>query len=288
MSNFNYGNSGGGTEIPEFNTKRVRNIIVAVVLLIAVIWGFSKSFIILEPTEKGVIFYRWGNGLDVDKVYSEGLNVMAPWNEMKITDVSEQQVTEEMQVLSKDGLNIKVEVTIRYKPKEDLVGYLFKSFREDYDEKLVKPELRSAVRSVIGNYQPEELYSTKRTEIEAEINRIVAERYDENYVELRALLLRKIELPATLVSAIEEKLTAEQRAQKYVYILQQEQKEAERKTIEARGAKLANAILDSSLTPNLLKMRGIEATLKLAESPNSKVVVVGGGDEGLPLILGNQ
>ena len=286
MSQYQQYNSSNNP--PEFNLKKYRPIIFTLLLLIVGIVLISKSVVILEPTERGVIFYKWGDGLDTENVYGEGLNMVAPWNEMIIFEVAEQQQQEEMVVLSADGLTIKVEVSVRYRPTENGVGLLYKQFQQDYHERLVIPELRSAVRTVIGNYQPEELYSTKRSEIELAIDSIVSARLDENHVLLTAMLLRKIELPQSLQGAIEEKLTAEQHAQRYVYILQQERQEAERKIVEARGAATANAILDSSLTGNLLKMRGIEATLKLSESPNSKVVVVGGGEDGLPLILGNN
>lgn len=289
MSNFNYGNrsSGGSSNTPDFNVKRVRRLVLGGVAAVVLILVFVNSFIILDTTERGVIFYKYGSGLDVDHVYSEGLNIVAPWNEMIRTDVSEQQTQEKMEVLSKDGLKIGVEISIRYRPKGEFVGYLYKQFKGDYQERLVIPELRSAVRSVIGNYNPEELYSTKRTEIESKIYDAVYEKLEANHVDLKALLMRNISLPKTLVSAIELKLTEEQNAQKYVYILQQERQEAERKVVAARGEQMANAILDSSLTDKLLKMRGIEATLKLSESPNTKVVVVG-GDDGMPLILGNN
>lgn len=282
MSDYDY-----GSNTPEFNLKKYRPIIFTVIVLIVLFLIGRNSFVILQPTEKGVIFYKYSSGLDVENVYGEGLTVLAPWNDMIVFDVSEEQSEETNDVLSQDGLNIKVDVSIRYRPISSEVGLLYKKFQMDYKDRFVIPELRSAVRTVIGKYKPEELYSTKRTEIETEIKAIMVEKLGENHMVMEALLLKAITLPDNIVNAIEAKLTEEQKALRYEFTLQAEKKEAERKIIKARGEKLANAIVDSSLTDNLLKMRGIEATLDLSKSPNAKVVVVGGND-GLPLILGGS
>jgi len=271
---------------PEINIKKYRPIIFTVVILIILIVVVSKSFVILDPTERGVIFYKYGSGLDTENVYGEGLTMVAPWNEMYRTEVSEQSVTEEMHVLSQDGLEIDLEVTVRFKPLEDKVGDLYKQFRESYIERLIVPELRSAVRGVIGKYKPEELYSTRRGEIEAEVEAIMEEKLSDNNIQLKALLFRSVKLPPTIIKAIETKLAEKQNAERYEFVLLSEQKEAERKIIASKGEATANAILDSSLTTNLLQMRGIEATLELAKAPGSKTVIIGGGEEGLPLILG--
>ncbi len=284
MNQFDYNNSGA----PEINLRKFRPIIITVIALIVLFFILKNSFVILEPTERGVIFYKYGNGLDVENVYSEGMTVMAPWNDMYRFDVSEAQEEETMQVLSQDGLNIDVDVSIRFRPVADNIGKLYQRFRKDYKDRFVIPELRSAVRNVVGNYKPEELYSTKRIEIESEIKEIMVTKLLVNDVIMEELLLKSIKLPDELVNSIEIKLKEEQNALRYKYVLQKEQKEAERKKIEASGAALANSILDRSLTDNLLRMRGIEATLELSQSKNSKVVIVGSGKNGLPLILGGN
>ncbi len=153
--------------------------------------------------------------------------------------------------------------------------------------RLIRPEVRSAVRQVIDKFTPEELYSTKRDEVQTLITQELSAVLSTNYIDLRAILIRDIELPEKVRTAIEEKLEAEQGSLKYEYILTREKQEAERRLIEAQAKADANRILNASLSDKILQDKGIEATLELAKSPNSKVIVVGGSDNGgLPLILG--
>lgn len=271
----------------EFNLRRYRPLIIlGVAVLLLVIFG-SKMFIILQPTERGVIFKKYTSGLDVENVKEEGLNIIAPWNDMIRFEVAEQQIEETMDVLSKDGLSINIDVSLRFRPKPDKVGYLYKAFRTEYVSNFVRPELRSAVRRVIGQYTPEELYATKREEIESRIQEDTRKVMDDNHVQLKALLFRSVTLPQSIKTSIEEKLAADQEAQKYVYILEKAKQEAEQRRIDAAGKARANEILNASLSSNILKDKGIEATLELAKSPNSKLVIVG-NEDGLPLILGNN
>ncbi|MCB0619888.1 MAG: prohibitin family protein, partial [Saprospiraceae bacterium] len=166
------------------------------------------------------------------------------------------------------------------------IGDLHEKFGREYMNSLVRPEVRSSVRKVIGQFTPEELYSTKRDEVQQLIQKDLEATLKNNYIELKATLIRDIELPDKVRTAIEEKIEAEQLALKYEYILEQERREAERKIIEAEAKARANQILNASLSTNILKDKGIEATLELARSQNTKTVIVGGGGEGLPLILG--
>ena len=207
---------------------------------------------------------------------------------MYIYDVREKQLSEPMEVLSSNGLNLKVDISIRVNPQHDKIGDLHEKFGTDYLTSLVIPELRSTARRILGKFNPEELYSTRRDEVQGMIQEDLEKTLGKNYIDLRASLIREIELPEKVKTAIEEKIEAEQLALKYKYILQQERQEAERKTIEAQAKADANRILNASLTENILRDKGIEATLKLSESPNSKVIVVGGQGDGLPLILGGN
>ncbi len=271
-----------------FNSRRRTPIILLVIAVIVVLYVIARSVIILQPTERGVVFKKFAGGLDVDDVKQEGLNFVAPWNDMITFSIEEQQIEETMDVLSKDGLAITIDVSLRFRPQPDRIGYLYRSFRTNYTSSFIRPELRSAVRRVIGQYTPEELYATKRQEIETRIETDTRETLAANNVELKALLFRSIKLPKTIQTSIEEKLAAEQEAQKYNYIIQREEKEAERRRIDAEGKAAANRILDQSLTDKILRERGILATEELAKSPNSKVIVIGSGADGLPIILGNN
>lgn len=275
-------------EQPSFDPGKVRPFIfigIAVVVLIIVL---TNIFVILQPTERGVVFKKYTSGLDVENIRGEGLNIIAPWNDVIIFRIEEQQIEETMDVLSKDGLSISIDVSLRFRPNPNDIGYLYRAFRTDYIESLIRPELRSAVRKIIGQYTPEELYATKRQEIETLIEENTRQILKNNFIELKALLFRSIKLPETIKESIEQKLAAEQEAQKYDYFIEKEKKEAERRKIDAEGKAAANIILSASITDKILKEKGIIATEELAKSPNAKVIVIGGGDNGLPIILNSD
>ncbi len=260
-------------------------ILIAVTLLIVVLFG-SKMFYVLQPGERGLIFRKFTTGLDKENLFMPGFHVVAPWNDFHIYDVKEQKSEETMDVLDKNGLSINVDVSIRYNPAFDRIGDLHEQFGKNYVNILVVPELRSSVRKVMGRFTAEEIYSTKRSEVEKSIEEETAEVLKRNYIDMRALLIRSINLPDEIRNAIENKLKTEQEALAYQFRLDREKSEAERRRIAAEGEARANIIINNSLTPNLLKMRGIEATIELAKSANSKVVVIGSGKDGMPLILG--
>lgn len=269
------------------NRRTTTAIFAAIIFFLILIFSFS-TFLTINAGERGVLFRTFSGGLETDKIYNPGFQVVAPWNKMFVYDVREKQLEESMTVLSSNGLNIKLDATVRINPEFAKIGFLHESFGRDYLNSLVRPEMRSSVRKIIGRFTPEELYSTRRDEVQDLIQKELAETLNKNYIDLRAVLIRDIQLPEKVRTAIEEKIEAEQLSLKYEYILDQERKEAERKIIEAQAKAEANKILNASLTGNILKDKGIEATIELAKSPNSKVIVVGGEGDGLPLILGGS
>lgn len=247
----------------------------------------NSLFLTIDPGQKGILFKRFGGGLDKETVYGQGFHVIAPWNKMYVYDIRTNEAFEKMEVLSKNGLTITVELSYRYQPTSNKIGYLHDEIGGNYLERIIKPEIRSATREVIGKYLPEELYSTKREAIQDEIFTRTSESVGKKHLILDAVLIREVALPASLREAIQLKLKEEQESLQYEFRLTKERQEAERKVIEAQAKADANRILNASLTDKILQDKGIEATLELANSPNAKVVVVGGGDAGLPLILGN-
>jgi len=158
---------------------------------------------------------------------------------------------------------------------------------KDYLRRVVIPALRASARSVIGRYTPEQIYSTKRDAIQDEIFEETKQILDQKYVDLNQVLIRSIVLPPTIKTAIESKLKQEQESLEYKFKLEKAQKEAERQKIDAQGKAKANEILNASLTDKILREKGISATVELAKSPNSKVVIIG-NSEGMPLILGDS
>ncbi len=270
--------------------KQSRFVTLGILGFVAFVFVVSLSnslFITIDPGEKGVLFRRFGGGLDTEKIFGQGFHVIAPWNRMYVYDVRTNEAFEQMAVLSKNGLTIKVDLSYRFQPASSKIGLIHDQIGPNYQSKIIIPEIRSATREVIGKYLPEELYSTKREAIQDEIFQRTLKTVSEKNIEIDAILIREVTLPETLQAAIERKLKEEQSSLEYKYRLEKERKEAERKVIEAQAKADANKILNASLTDKILQDKGIEATLELANSPNSKVVIVGSGDQGLPLILGN-
>ncbi len=270
--------------------KQSRLITLGIITMVALIFVLALSnsiFLTLDPGQRGVLFKRFGGGLDKQHIYKQGFHMIAPWNTMYVYDVRVNEAFEKMTVLSKNGLNINVDLSYRFLPEADKIGYLHNQIGVNYQDRIIIPEIRSATREVIGKYLPEELYSSKREAIQEEIFQRTSVSILEKHLILDAVLIREVILPQTLQDAIERKLKEEQSSLEYEFRLERERKEAERRVIEAQAKADANQILNASLTDNILRDKGIEATLELSKSPNSKVVIVGGGDGGLPLIIGN-
>ena len=267
----------------------VPRVIVFVLLGVILLFIFgSRMFVTINPGQKGVLFETLGDGLDKETVYGQGLHFIAPWNDMIVYDVKETETYEKMEVLSKNGLSIKIDLSLIHHPIPDRIGYLHDNIGDNYLEKIIKPAVRSVTREVIGNYLPEELYSTKRTEIETEIYNQTNEIVSAKDINLPAIYIRDVTLPQTLKTAIEQKLKQEQEALEYDFKIQKARKEAERKEIEANGISKFQKIVNQTITPQLLKWKGVEATQEIAKSTNSKVIVIGNGDGDLPIILGGQ
>ena len=272
------------------NRKFLPYVVVVFVVLVLGLILSNSTFLTIEAGESGVLFKRFSGGLEKDIVYGQGFHVVAPWNTMYIYNVKEQTAEETMRVLDKQGLSLTVDVTVRFNPYQEKIGYVHERFGKSYVQTLVVPEVRSAVRQVMGRFSAEEIYSTKRSEVEQNIINEAETTLSspENNIRMNALLIREVELPGNIKDAIESKLEQEQEALAYRFKLDREKSEAERKRIGAEGEAAANKIINSSLTSALLKMRGIEATIALSQSPNAKVIVIGSGKDGLPLILGNN
>jgi len=271
--------------------RKLIPIIVILLIGVGTIFALSSSiFFTVNSGEAGVIFKKFAGGLDKDDIYREGFHIKAPWNEVFIYEIRENTIEEKIDILDKNALNINIDVTARFRPMPARIGYLHERFGKEYISKLVIPEIRSTVRREMGKYSAEEIYSTKRAVLENLIEEATQKtlQNDTNNIELVALLFRSIQLPDQIKKAIENKLQQEQEALSYQFKLDKEKSEAERKRIAAEGEARANEIINSSLTDKLLKMRGIEATRVLSESENAKVIVIGGGEDGLPLILGNN
>ncbi|MDB2606969.1 prohibitin family protein [Zobellia sp.] len=261
-------------------------VVFAFIVIIILI---SKSAVTIGSGEAGVLYKTFGGGVVTDEPpMGEGFHIVAPWNKVFVYEVRQQEVLEKMNVLSSNGLDIKLEASAWFEPIRSDLGKLHQEKGEDYIQRVLLPTIRSAARSVVGRYTPEQLYSSKRDAIQQEIFDETQKIVSGQYVQLNEILVRDVTLPPTIKDAIERKLKQEQESLEYEFRLVTAQKEAQKVTIEAQGKADANKILSASLTDKILQDKGIDATLELSKSPNSKVIVVGGGETGLPLILGNN
>lgn len=259
---------------------------IAVVISIIVFW---RSSVTIEEGKAGVLYRQFGGGTVTDEpALEEGFHIIAPWNKVIKYDIRKLEQRMEMTVLSKNGLDITVEVSVLYKPDASKLGLLHKKIGSNYLNVVVEPQVKSATREVIGKYDPEELYASKRDLIQGEIFSSSVSTMKDQYVILDKILIRNIELPPSIKTAIENKLKQEQASKEYEFKLTKQQKEAERIKIEAQGKADANEILNKSLTDKILKEKGIQATLELAKAPGSKIVIIGNSKDGLPIILGDN
>ncbi len=239
---------------------------------------------VVSSGHAGIVFESLGKGTS-RTVLGEGMHVMPLWNTVLPYDLRVHEFKEGLSVLSNNGLALKVDASVRFRPKADELFELQTQIGPQYADILIAPIVRSEARKVFGRYSPEEIYSTRREEIERQIFDEVQKALQGKHVIVEAILVRVVELPEAIKAAIADKLAEEQRSQKMRFTLDKERQEAQRKQIEAEGIAKYQSIVRQGLTPDFLAYKGIEATERLASSQNAKIVVVGSSKTGLPLIF---
>jgi regulator of protease activity HflC (stomatin/prohibitin superfamily) len=254
--------------------------------MMAVAFLWPQIVITINSGEGGVLYRRF-YGTETDKVYGEGLHAIFPWDTMYIYDGRIQTVLHDFDVLTSQGLPIHLSLAIRFRPEYDMLGLLHQQVGPDYINTIITPEVESVLRKRLSPYNPEDIYMNKNN-ILTQVVLEAMEALGQKYVLANDVIIREIQLPPAIDQAIEEKLTEEQREKAYVYRLEREEKEAQRKRVEAEGIKDYQNTVSKTLSDKLLKWQGIQATLDLAKSNNSKIVIIGAGNSGLPLILGNE
>ena len=237
---------------------------------------------------RGVFYATFGSGTELGKIYSEGFNWHLPWNEMKVYKIQVQERKENLTVLSSDGASIRMHISILYRLIANKLDSLQVTFGESYYNDQIEPAVRSIARGIAGRYKPEEIYSTKREQMNAEIEAGLIEAMTNKFIDITNVLIRDITIPEEISRAINFKLTADQEAQRMKFTIAKERLEADRKRIEAKGIADFQKIVSAGITQSLLKWKGIEATLEIAKSNNTKVVIIGSGKAGLPIILGGD
>jgi regulator of protease activity HflC (stomatin/prohibitin superfamily) len=237
----------------------------------------------IEAGHEGILYTMTG-GTQQD-IYPEGWHLRAPWNSMISYSIRTQDKEETLHILTKNGLPIDLQASVRFRVIPNEVPMLHKSIGPDYHEVIIAPVVRSEARKIGGRYLAEEIYSTKRELVEKEIFEEITKAVQGRHILIEAILIRNVVLPEGIVKAISAKLEEEQNALRMKFTLQREEQEAERKRIEASGIRDFQKVVIEGISDKLLQWKGIEATELLAKSPNAKVVIIGSGKNGLPIIL---
>jgi regulator of protease activity HflC (stomatin/prohibitin superfamily) len=287
--------------------------IIIIYLMVATLVGFliAPNVIITVPVgHVGILWkrFRGGTQLDPRLLKDEGMRVLLPWDKLELYDLRLQTHDDTYNAISKDGVNLTAKINIRFRLKHDAVPQLHQTIGPTYILKMLSPEIGNRAREIFAEYTAEEIYSTKRQEIQQKIRthtkdmlgkstmqRTEAEsEYGEHYrvsledmINIYDTLVLSLELPATVNAAINRKVEQYYLVQEYGFRVEREKKESERKQIEANGIRDFQQTVTQGISDSYVRWRGIEATLQLAQSPNTKIVIIGSGKDGLPVILGN-
>ncbi|HLF15417.1 MAG TPA: prohibitin family protein [Bacteroidota bacterium] len=257
--------------------------LAAAVAAVALLGAFSQLFTVIPAGHVGVLDFF---GIVSETTLKSGINMVNPLAKVVKFSVQTKELKEQMSVLSREGLTIGLEISALYRLDSDSAATVYKKISDgDYERVILMPQFRSVSRSVAANFNASALYSTERERlgesIMAELSKIVGQRG----VIIESTPLRNVALPLQLTEAIEQKQRADQESQRMEFILTKERQEADRKRVEAQGVADFQKIVATTISEQLLRWKGIEATLKIAESNNAKVVIIGSGKDGLPVIL---
>ncbi len=261
--------------------KLFGGIIIAILLL----WLFFSSIIVIDAGETGVYSLF---GKVSDKELSSGFHLVIPLARIHKMSIRTEEYTmsiltgegkmardDSIASLTKEGLNVDLDITVLYKLNEERASDVYKDVGLNYEEKIIRPLIRSSIRGVIAQYEAKELYSEKRHEATQGIADNLKSEIENRGIIVEDVLLRNIQLPANLANSIQEKLQAEQESQKYEFLLQMEEKEKQRKIIEAEGQQEAQRIINQSLTQNYLyylyikELKDREGTIYIPTSPST-------------------
>jgi prohibitin 1 len=264
-------------------SRFVRTAIIALVVLVLLLIGGP-----VKVVPAGHVGVKDLFGSVSPDVLQPGVSLVVPFTRVHRMSIQTQEVKETAEVPSKEGLTMELEGSLLYRLDPTKAAEVYKTVGTNYPEILVYPQVRSAIREITASYEAKALYSAAREQISRETFELFKKMTMGKGVIAEAVLLRKIGLPPLVAQAIQEKLKREQEAEQMKFVLQKEQQEAERKRIEAKGIADFQQIVAQGISAQLLEWKGIEATEKLASSPNTKIVVVGNPKSGLPIILGGE
>jgi prohibitin 1 len=260
-------------------TRRIASALMVFFLLLALI----QFFTVIPAGHVGVIDFF---GTVSDNTLKAGINMVNPMANVVKMSVQTQEIKETMDVPSKEGLTVQLEMSALFHLNPDKAAEVYKTVEGgNYVEIILIPQFRAVSRGVTAGYEARALYTSEREMLTQLIQKDLAMKIEARGITVESTPLRRVGLPPDLTRAIEEKLRADQESQRMQFVLTKERQEAERKRIEAQGISDFQKIITLSITEQLLHWKGIETTEKLAASPNAKIVVIGGGKTGLPLIF---
>ena len=255
-------------------------------LLLLLLLGFLWPYIVtvIPAGSAGVIWSRF-TGTQLQVVAGEGIHVTPPWQTITVYELRYQTIDMEVTILTKDGLEIVVNATTRFRPIYRQLMTLHQEVGPDYPSTIVTPEVTTAVRVIAGQFEPEQFYNLGISALQEQVVEVARERVRTRFVEVDDVFIRSIVMPRAVAAAIQRKIESEQLALTMAHRIEAERQEVTRKQIEAEGIRAFQTIISNGLTNQYLRYKGIEATLQLAQSPNSKIIVIDGGPNGLPLVL---
>jgi regulator of protease activity HflC (stomatin/prohibitin superfamily) len=277
--------------------SRFAGTINKVAVLVIIVGLLLSTIKIIEPGKVGVqtLF-----GKVQDGVLESGLHVINPFVDITTFSIQTENYTmsaktgegavqgdDAISVLSSDGLEVRIDLSVLYKVIPAKAPYIYQNIGVDYENKIVRPITRTAIRDNAVNYVAVDLYSTKREEFQFKINKSITDNFAKNGLAVQQILVRNITLPATVRASIESKIQAEQEAQKMQFVLQKERQEADRKRVEAQGIADYQKILSTGLSDKQLIYESIKAQKEIALSPNAKVIIIG-GKGGNPIMLSDK
>jgi regulator of protease activity HflC (stomatin/prohibitin superfamily) len=255
-----------------------------VVLLVAVAL-LGRSIRVIPAGSVGVVDLF---GRVSAQTLKSGIQFVNPFAQVVTMSIKTQELKEVMDVPSKEGLTMNVECSVLFHLDPEQAADVYRTIGQEYVVVILEPQFRSVTRGVTAGYEAKALYTSEREHLAQVITADLQKLLGARGVQVESTPLRRLTLPQRITAAIEEKLSAEQESQRMEFVLLKEKQEAERKRIEASGVADFQRIVAQGISPELLRWKGIEATTKIAESSNSKVIVIGAGKDGLPLILGGQ
>ena len=262
-------------------SKKMIGIGVAVLVGLIIL---SKCIVVVPAGHVGVqIFF----GKVLENTLDGGMHVVNPLLKIHDMSIRTQQISETANVPSQEGLVVILDLSILFSLDPREAAEVFRTIGPNYLSIVLAPQIRSVVRGVTAGYDAKALYTAERELIASQMSQELKPMFEKRGIKLEKVMLRSVKLPDILATAIEKKLEAEQQAQQMKFVLEREEREADRKRIEAKGISDYNVEVTKGLTSSILTLRGIEATRELAKSENAKIVIVGGKD-GLPIILGNN